>query len=125
MRSFATQIKEAGRNLNPCTLEDAARRRHRRDPIFGPADCGPFIIPAEATNVLEKLASHPDPTVAVEGSNDGTGLFTDVRAQDRSMQRFLFILTPYREKRAICKLLRDLLTKVFFLPPATRMLLAT
>ena len=25
-------------------LEDVARRRHRRDPIFGPADCCPLLF---------------------------------------------------------------------------------
>jgi hypothetical protein len=36
---------EAGRNLDPCAVEDAARR-HRRHPLFGSPDYGPFTVPA-------------------------------------------------------------------------------
>jgi hypothetical protein len=36
---------EAGSNLDPRALEDAARGRHRRHPLFGSPDYGPFTVP--------------------------------------------------------------------------------
>ena len=36
---------EAGSNLDPRALKDAARGRHRRHPLFGTPDYRPFTIP--------------------------------------------------------------------------------
>jgi hypothetical protein len=40
------EVDETESRFDPSTLEGASLRRHRRHPIFGPSDCGPFIVPA-------------------------------------------------------------------------------